>query len=388
MPATTHHDSNERAPWPGPDDWVYPERPPTASHAGSPPFVPPRPPTAFDGPPFAAGPAPHRSGRQSAWLVLAMVVGVIALFSTIFVVQNGRTLLGVEQTPSSSSAAGPGTFSQPRAPGQSSNGQSSTPQSWAQVAAAIDPGVVDIETRLPQGIGAGTGMVLTDSGEILTNNHVIDGATQIAVTVATTGDSYDATVVGTDPTDDIAVLQLTGASGLATIPIGDSDSVKVGDSVAAIGNAGGQGGEPAVAPGTVERAASTDHGLRSKRRQRADPHRHDPSRRQRATGGLRWAAGGRRRQGRRDRRGRFVVGLALSHRRARGVRDPDQPCGEHRQVHRGQSQRVEWFRDPTGAPWRLSGSSGRPDQPRSWCRGRRGAVEQPGQGRRSEDRET
>jgi S1-C subfamily serine protease len=261
MPATTDHGLNQRAPWPGPDDWVYPESPPTAPPAGGPPHVPPTPPTGFDGQPFAPGPAPvDRSNNRSAWVVLAAVAMVVAFVVGIVAFESGRTFFSTADAPSASSAAGPGPLSQPNRQtnpggnsggGSSANGQSSTPQNWTQVAAAIDPGVVNIETRLPQGIGAGTGMVLSDSGEILTNNHVIDGATQIAVSVSTTGDVYDATVVGTDPSDDIAVLKLTGASGLATIPLGDSDSVKVGDSVAAIGNAGGKGGEPSVAPGTV-----------------------------------------------------------------------------------------------------------------------------------------
>jgi S1-C subfamily serine protease len=259
MPATTYHQSNEPPPWPGPQDWVYPEGPPTAPPAGSPPHVPPAPPFAFSPPPFASGPTPpHRSNHQSVWVLLAVVASALAVLGAAFVVQNGRSLFGTADAPSSSSASGPGAFSRPdrqtdpsSGGGSSSNGQSPTPQSWAQVATAVDPGVVNIESRLPQGIGAGTGMVLTDSGEILTNNHVIDGATQIVVTLSTTGDVYDATVLGADPTDDIAVLQLSGASGLATIPLGDSDSVKIGDAVAAIGNAGGQGGEPAVAPGTV-----------------------------------------------------------------------------------------------------------------------------------------
>jgi S1-C subfamily serine protease len=189
-----------------------------------------------------------------------VLVSALALLAGIVTFQNGRSFFSTADAPTASSAAGPSAPTQPNRQtnppansggGSSSNGRSSTPQNWTQVAAAIDPGVVNIETRLPQGIGAGTGMVLTDSGEILTNNHVIDGATQIAVTVSTTGDMYGATVVGTNPSDDIAVLQLTGVSGLATIPLGDSDGVKVGDAVAAIGNAGGKGGEPSVAPGMV-----------------------------------------------------------------------------------------------------------------------------------------
>ena len=111
--------------------------------------------------------------------------------------------------------------------------------------------IVDINTTLAQGAAAGTGMVLTSSGEVLTNNHVIYGALSISVVVTSTDATYSAHVVGFDQRDDIAVLQLDGASGLATMPIGNSSSVQIGDSVTALGNALGRGGAPASAPGTV-----------------------------------------------------------------------------------------------------------------------------------------
>jgi S1-C subfamily serine protease len=120
-------------------------------------------------------------------------------------------------------------------------------------ATTIDQGVVDIDTTLGYqgGSAAGTGVVLSSSGEILTNNHVVAGATSIRVTDVGNGRTYAATVVGTDRTDDIAVLQLSGASGLKTIALGDSTKVAVGDAVSAVGNAGGVGGTPGVATGTV-----------------------------------------------------------------------------------------------------------------------------------------
>jgi S1-C subfamily serine protease len=101
------------------------------------------------------------------------------------------------------------------------------------------------------GIGAGTGMVLTSDGRILTNNHVVEDALSIVVTIATTGETYRAEIVGADPAEDVAVLQLEGAEDLATVPLGDSDELAVGDLVAAIGNAGGVGGEPSIAAGRV-----------------------------------------------------------------------------------------------------------------------------------------
>ncbi len=119
-----------------------------------------------------------------------------------------------------------------------------------------ETGVVDIDTVLDYGTGeaAGTGIVLTSSGEILTNNHVVDGATAITVTVVATGTTYTASVVGTDATDDVAVLQLAGASGLTTAPLGTSADVAAlaaGDTATAVGNAGGTGGTPTAATGTL-----------------------------------------------------------------------------------------------------------------------------------------
>ena len=108
---------------------------------------------------------------------------------------------------------------------------------------AVGTGVVVIETNLGYqgGQAAGTGMVLTSSGEVLTNNHVIRGATDIRIRVPSTGRSYSAKVVGYSVSDDVAVLQASGASNLKTTPIGDSDSVDPGESVRALGNAGGTG---------------------------------------------------------------------------------------------------------------------------------------------------
>jgi S1-C subfamily serine protease len=123
-----------------------------------------------------------------------------------------------------------------------------------QSARAAGTGVVVIETNLAyQGAqAAGTGMVLTSSGEILTNNHVIRGATQIRIKDPGTGRSYRAEVVGYDVADDVAVLQARGASNLKTISLGDSGNVGTGQTVQAVGNAGGTG-RLSHAHGTVTR---------------------------------------------------------------------------------------------------------------------------------------
>ncbi|MGH9086907.1 MAG: S1C family serine protease [Acidimicrobiales bacterium] len=128
-----------------------------------------------------------------------------------------------------------------------------TTSTTATAVSAVGAGLVDINTVLgyQTARAAGTGMVLTSTGEILTNNHVIEGATNISVTDVGNGRTYRANVVGYDASADVAVLELVGASGLPTVPIGSSSNVSVGESVIALGNAGGTGGTPKVAGGTV-----------------------------------------------------------------------------------------------------------------------------------------
>jgi S1-C subfamily serine protease len=87
---------------------------------------------------------------------------------------------------------------------------------------------------------------------VLTNNHVISGSTSIAVELVATGARYTAIVVGTVPTEDLAVLQIQGATNLPTVPLGKSSSVKVADPIVALGNAGGVGGAPHTVSGTVQ----------------------------------------------------------------------------------------------------------------------------------------
>jgi len=115
-----------------------------------------------------------------------------------------------------------------------------------QIAAAVDPAVVDINTNL----GEGTGMIATSNGEIITNNHVVEGATTISVVIANRG-TYTATVVGTDAPADVAVLQVNGVSGLPTVKFGNSSSLRIGNSIVAIGNALGRGGTPKLTTGTI-----------------------------------------------------------------------------------------------------------------------------------------
>jgi len=257
---TTPHDQGAGQPSAPSDDptaaWWRP--PDAAAHGGGSGWGPPAAPTMW-GPP--AGPHPYRLQPARAILQgLLMIALVVAGVGVGVWLGNSHSTPGAStsaSTPSSvpssgSSSAGTpfGSSNSPNTGG--SNGSSASPAA-SQLASRVDPGVVDVNTRLGYsgGAAAGTGVVLTSSGEVLTNNHVVEGATSISVADVGNGRTYSATVVGTDPSDDIAVIKLTGASGLATVQVGNSSSVSVGDGVVAIGNAGGTGGAPSVSSGSV-----------------------------------------------------------------------------------------------------------------------------------------
>jgi S1-C subfamily serine protease len=169
--------------------------------------------------------------------------------------RRGRHGLGLTATAVIALAAGAGVgvvLTGGSSPG-GATATSKTMLSTSQIAERLDPGVVDVTSTLgyQNATAKGTGIVLTSNGEILTNNHVVEGATSISVTDIGNGKAYKATVVGYDESQDVAVLQLSGASGLTTATTGNSSTVQQGDKVVALGNAGGVGGTPSVAAGTV-----------------------------------------------------------------------------------------------------------------------------------------
>ena len=119
----------------------------------------------------------------------------------------------------------------------------------------VSPAVVDINTVIQTASGsaadAGTGLIIRSTGDVLTNNHVVEGSVSIKVTIQGRSGKYSASVVGVDPRDDIAVIHINGVSGLPTVTIADSSTVQVGDTVYALGNALGLGGAPRVTKGSV-----------------------------------------------------------------------------------------------------------------------------------------
>ena len=197
----------------------------------------------YQPPPPPPPPPPRRTGRTVLTVTLAVAAGVAlgaAAGDYIPTLLHGQP----------SSAPSVQTYVPPNQPGQTAP---QSPADTSGVAAKIDPALVDINTTLgfQQAQAAGTGIVLNANGLVLTNNHVINGATSISAVDIGNGKTYTATVVGYDRSHDVAVIQLQNASGLATAPIGSSAGVAQGDSIVAIGNAGGVGGAPSVAGGTV-----------------------------------------------------------------------------------------------------------------------------------------
>jgi S1-C subfamily serine protease len=162
-----------------------------------------------------------------------------------------------DQPPASTSSSAPATadagYTPPQTYSPPTYGGEPTQQTDTDDSDATDDesqGLVLIDTTLTDGEAAGTGLVLDESGLVVTNYHVVEGSTSVQVTIAADGTTYDAEVVGHDQASDIAVLQLDGASGLATVDLDDDGDPAVSDPVTAVGNADGQGYLSAAA-GTV-----------------------------------------------------------------------------------------------------------------------------------------
>jgi S1-C subfamily serine protease len=239
-----------------PADATYTPPPADGGYAAPTAQYPPYP--AYGGyyPPAPSAPQrrkrPWRLGAGIAALTAAALVGGIAIGdATSSTVTGSGSATTLVPTPGGSGNSGggsgvlPGSGGSGVLPGSGGSGTSGggTSTSVTLANGKQKTGIVTIVSTLQyqNAQSAGTGMILTSNGEVLTNNHVVNGATSIVVTVASTGKSYRADVVGTAPSEDVAVLQLRNASGLQQANLGAASDVTVGDSVVGVGNAGGTG---------------------------------------------------------------------------------------------------------------------------------------------------
>ena len=209
-----------------------------------PPGTPPPPPGGWPpGPAWPAGhePAGSRRGSRRGRGVAALVA--------VAVLVGGAAGAGVSGLVDHSSSP---TVAISTAPPVKVTGSTSTSASVSQIVKKVSPAIVSITANDGDGSGdEGTGMIITSSGEVLTNDHVVDGAESVTVALNGSTKQLPATVVGTDADKDIALLQIQGESGLPTVTFGDSSQVQVGDQVVAIGNALALGDSPSVTSGIV-----------------------------------------------------------------------------------------------------------------------------------------
>jgi S1-C subfamily serine protease len=201
-----------------------------------PPFPPPPSPPPPPQPPRRGG------GGILSHLGVAVVAAAVGVGATLALDHPAATNhLAAASSPSAAPApasSAPETVPSP-APSSSASHAATGIQA---VIDKVEPGIVIINSTIQyqSEAGAGTGMVINSDGLVLTNNHVIEDSTKLTATVVATGKTYSATVLGYDTTGDVALIKLQGASGLTTVPIGNSSTVKTRDAVVALGNAEGQ----------------------------------------------------------------------------------------------------------------------------------------------------
>ncbi|WP_426565616.1 S1C family serine protease [Angustibacter sp. McL0619] len=200
----------------------------TSPYGYQPAGAPPAPPAA----------TPTQQASRPRWVevsVAAVVAALVAGGTTAAVLAaDNNDASNVSSTSNGHSSGNPaaGTGS-----GPVSQANAVAPD-WNKVATAVEPSVVAISATTQSGGSEGSGTILDTKGRVLTNNHVVAGVGSDATLKVTTsaGLTYPATVVGTDPSTDLAVIQMKGATNLTPATLGDSDSVRVGAPVMAVGN--------------------------------------------------------------------------------------------------------------------------------------------------------
>jgi S1-C subfamily serine protease len=198
-----------------------------------------QPPT---GPTIPVPPMPPRPPRRRigalSYVFVALAAGALGAGTVVALYHPASNTSASAQPSSGAPAPAPLPSKAVPEPSNASPGVSNSEQA---IVNKVAPGLVIINTTLQYNSerAAATGMVINSDGLVLTNNHVIEDSTSITAQTAN-GHQYRAKVLGYDVTGDIALIQLQGASGLKTVPLGDSVSVKTGDSVVGMGNAEGQ----------------------------------------------------------------------------------------------------------------------------------------------------
>jgi S1-C subfamily serine protease len=194
--------------------------------------------------------SPRRGSRIVTYVVVAALAAGVGAGTVLALNHNSSNnpQAGNTPLPGGSAVPQPGTGS--ASGGGNTNANSSATQF---VTSKVSPGIVDVisQPSYQSGTLEGTGMILNSNGLVLTNNHVIQGTSSVQVKIANTGQTFKVQVIGTDATDDVALLKLIGAANLKTVPVGNSSSVQVGQSVVALGNADGQDGPPTVVTGKI-----------------------------------------------------------------------------------------------------------------------------------------
>ncbi|MFE6092317.1 S1C family serine protease [Streptomyces massasporeus] len=178
-------------------------------------------------PAYAPAHAPHPKKRGRGPIALIAAVAIVAAAI------GGGTAYGIQELTGNDTVASSST--------STNVVPSSQKGTVAGVAKAVSPSIVEISATSNAGSSTGSGVIITSGGEIVTNNHVVSGASQIKATT-NDGKSYTAKVVGTDSKKDLALIKLENASGLKAATLGDSAGIQVGDQVVAIGSPEGLSG--------------------------------------------------------------------------------------------------------------------------------------------------
>ncbi|MFC8387217.1 S1C family serine protease [Streptomyces sp. NPDC057238] len=208
--------------WPPPPAYAPPQQPaPQPSSASTQEFA--QEPAPQPAPEFAQEPAPQPAKRKRARGPAALLAAVAIVAAAV----GGGTAYGVQELTGSDTVASSST--------STNVVPSSQKGTVSGVAEAVTPSIVEINATSNAGSSTGSGVIITSDGEIITNNHVVSGASSIEVRTSD-GKTYTAEVVGTDSSKDLALIKLQDASGLQAATLGDSDGVRVGDQVVAIGS--------------------------------------------------------------------------------------------------------------------------------------------------------